>query len=43
MEEEIRFRCDKDFKDDVEAKYKEEGFSSVAEYIRFTIKKDLKK
>jgi len=42
MEELIQIRCDSDFKEEAEKTAKERGHSSVSEYIRFTIKNDMK-
>lgn len=43
MEDEIKFRCDTSFKEDVEQHAKNQGFTSTAEYIRVTLKKDMEK
>lgn len=43
MEDEIKFRCDTSFKEQVEQHAKEKGYSSSSEYIRITLKNDMEK
>ena len=43
MNEYIQIRCDSDFKKSVEKRSKEMGFGNVSDYIRFTLKNDIKK
>lgn len=43
MDSYIQIRCDSTFKTDIEKHANQMGFGSVSDYIRFTLKSDIKK
>jgi len=42
MDKFLRFRCSSDLKEKIEKESENQGFSSVSEYIRLTLQKDIK-